>query len=87
MRSRMFNSLWILEQSGFNEEWSDCIDYFHTILSVILHCRGPEGTCEGGPDGFAIGNRPCRGIEWDDIAFGMILFAMDYVEDGSKVGG
>jgi hypothetical protein len=32
-----------------------------------------ERTCEGGPEGFAIGNRPCRGIEWDDIAFGMIL--------------
>jgi hypothetical protein len=79
MRRRMFDSLWIFKQSRFNKEWSDCIDYFHTVLSVLLHSCISEGTCEGGPEGFAIGNKPCRGIEWDDIAFGMILSAFVYM--------
>jgi hypothetical protein len=29
-------------------------------------------TCEGGPDGFAIGNKPWSGNECDDIALGII---------------
>ena len=41
----------------------------------MLDCSGMRRTYEGGPDGLAMGKRPCKGIEWPDIAFGMILFA------------
>jgi hypothetical protein len=59
--SRVSDPLGIFEQTRFDKEGSDGVDYFHSTSQLSRsECEG-EWTYEGGPEGFAMGNKPWRG--------------------------